>query len=466
MKLTPSILALLLVLTGVAPLPAQDAPLPPGIAWQPDWNQALALAKAENRPIMVAFVLKGEKANQEVMERHFKDPEVVQESRRFVCLVACRLAMEATMGVRADGETGPVSVDLGSASPDEIRKVEGIAQATLIKSKNVSCPQFFFLEPDGKTVLLRHVWMLPKAELLKKMRTAHGLFDPDSASADVKASLDQVSKLLEDAQSKDRGTRRSALGTLAALDDPRIAPFLVKRTQENIPSLERLEAIYIMGQRGNAKALSRLEELLQARDVTTRSYALVSMGKVGMEESLDPLLQMWKSERQDRVRTHVLRAIVACGVAVPETVEGVLLNALKGRAWLDQVTALHILNSHPTTPPLTKAILKCVGSGSKDVRTAAYVTIGNIMLTEALSLLKRRLPAEKGEVLAACQWALARLGEGFYEGETDPEEEVANLLPDRVLYEDDLEAILDGGGGGRGGGGRGGGGRGGGRRGR
>ena len=45
----------------------EDTQLPPGIAWQPDYGRALSVARTSNRPIMVAFLMKEEPANEEIM---------------------------------------------------------------------------------------------------------------------------------------------------------------------------------------------------------------------------------------------------------------------------------------------------------------------------------------------------------------------------------------------------------------
>lgn len=446
---------------------AQAPTLPPGIAWHPRWEDALAQAKAENKPLMVAFVLEGEPANEQIMREHFKAREIIELSRKFVCVAAAPRLTEKKKGIRFDGTEGDVSAKLGSASPAEIAKTEFLARTRLLEASKVSCPQFVFVAPDGKTLLLRHVWMLPKAELKKKMELALAFHAPDSAGAAVKKHRDQVASLLEQAKDKDKTIRRTALTALAKLDDPRIATFLVKRTQRTVPSEQRTEAIFTMGVRANAKVLTRLHELLKAKDLKTRIHAAIAIGKVGMADSISHIEAALKNEKQDRVRSHLLRALIAtCDDA--SIIEKALTKVMRRRAELDLVVALYLVKDLDATPAFKKAIKRLLTNNNKNVRTAAFVATGNLQLKEHVKTLKRRVGGEKGMPKAACEWALEQLGEGEFESEEDPETYVYELLPDNNLYEGDLEALVDENGrkpgGGRGG--RGGGGRGGGRRGR
>ena len=458
----------LFALTCLTALACAQAPtLPPGIAWQPDWDGALKLAAEQDKPLMVAFVLKGEPANEQVMRGHFRDGKLIALSRHFVCVAACPGLKEKQKGVRFDGTKGDVSVDLGSVSPAEIARVERDARTRLLEASKVSCPQFVFVAPDGKTILLRHVWMLPKAELRQKMEMALAFHKPEGAGEAVKKHRDQVSEFLVRATDKDKSIRRPALTFLAALDDPRISEFLVKRTRRNVASEQRHEAIFTMGVRANAKVLTRLHELLKAKDLKTRVHAAVATGKVGMADSISHLEKALKREKQDRVRSHLLRALVAtCEDAA--TLEKNLASVMKRRAELDLVVALYLVSSLDTIPALKKAIKRLLTNSNKNVRTAAFVAVGSLVLSEYAKTLKRRLPGEKGMPKSACEWALAAFGGPDYEADEDPETYVYDLLPDNNLYEGDLEALVDENGRRRGGGrgGRSGGGRSGGRSGR
>src|SRR5436853_72104 len=75
--------AVMLVLgAGIA---AQDKE--PQIAWEPDFDATLKAAKADGKPIFVAFIMDNESANNEIAKNHFHDKEIVAESKKFHCLI-------------------------------------------------------------------------------------------------------------------------------------------------------------------------------------------------------------------------------------------------------------------------------------------------------------------------------------------------------------------------------------------
>jgi hypothetical protein len=433
------------------PAAAQDAAEPsPFIDWQGDWDAALAQAQEQNKPIMVAFILRGESANEEVCRRHFKSPRIVEESRRFVCMLA------AGGDARPDDQAAPSNPAL------EMR-----ARTELMSSPTVSCPQFIFLMPDGKTTLVRHVWMLPEQELLKKMRLAYGFFDPERAGPEVRNHRDQVERLLEEAAGNNQDERRVALKTLARTDDPRVIEFLIKQTGPSSESTRRLEAIYFMRDKNNAKAIDCLHGLLNHRDTNTRFYAAIALEGIGMVESTPHLVHALKREGKERVRTHLVRAVASCAGDKGELKEAVL-KLLKSTGKLDKIAALYVATACEPDDELKKAIVRAAGHSSANVRSAAYYAIGTLKIEEARKRLKSRKSSERGQTLSCLLWALAQLGEDPYEEEDDPATIVRNELPDNHLYDGDLEGPEDDNrnrpGGGRPGGGRSGGRGGGGRR--
>src|SRR5262245_48092686 len=58
------------------------------ILWQRDLEQALALAKAEDRPLFLAVNMDGESASDRIVNEEYRDPAFVADTQPFVCLVA------------------------------------------------------------------------------------------------------------------------------------------------------------------------------------------------------------------------------------------------------------------------------------------------------------------------------------------------------------------------------------------
>ena len=60
------------------------------IVWRGDLESALAKAKAEKLPILIAFNMDGEGANDTMVSEVYRDAKVVGRSRKFLCLVASK----------------------------------------------------------------------------------------------------------------------------------------------------------------------------------------------------------------------------------------------------------------------------------------------------------------------------------------------------------------------------------------
>jgi hypothetical protein len=414
---------------------------PPGIAWQAEFETALDLAKKENKPIMVAFVMIDEPANDEIMRHHFKNPEIIAESRKFVCMVGCRGMKEAEEGIRVDGTKGRVSVQLGSADPAEIERVEACARAAFVGTHSISAPQFIFLAPDGERVLLRHVWMLSEHELLRKIRLAYAFHDPASAPEDFRKQADDVTRLMAEADDNNSAKRLAALTTLAGIDDPRVTEFLIRQTGPRADKAKRLEAIQRMGARGNAKVLDCLHALLKINDNMARIHTAISLGAIGMRESAEHLEKALKKENKDRVRCHILRALSTCHESF-EDMEPRLLSGLESNSQLDQVTALYLCAAALDPVPsdkLKRMILRKAQDTNTRVRCAAFYAIGTLSIQEARPLLERTASSLRGDAQACCQWAISLLGGTTYEGDVDPASLVLQGLPDTYLYSEPAE---------------------------
>ncbi|MCA8977512.1 MAG: hypothetical protein KDC98_22505, partial [Planctomycetes bacterium] len=58
------------------------------IHWQRSIDDALAIARAEGRPLLLALNMDGESASDRIVHEQYRDPAFVAGSRRYVCLVA------------------------------------------------------------------------------------------------------------------------------------------------------------------------------------------------------------------------------------------------------------------------------------------------------------------------------------------------------------------------------------------
>lgn len=427
---------------------AQD---PKVIQWETDFDVALTKARDTGKPIMIVFLMKGESANEDVARNHLHDATVVAASRKFVCLIGC-------IGLHTEHSDSPCTTFDGTTCKQH-EAVEVRARTTYMGSPVVEAPQFLFLAPDGKRVLLRHVWLLAAQELKKKMELAYAFHDPKNAAPEFRERSDRVLELLKQADGNNADERRMALAALASEDDPRIVEFLIRQTKPEVSSVKRLEAIDAMGTRGNAKVLPCLIDLLKQKDTQIRLHVAAVLENIGMRECAKALLDTLVKENQDLVRGRLLRALASCEKDA-EVIRKEMLKLMKGTGQPEVVAACLVAETQPRHPDVDKALQKVAASSNSSNRIGGYHAIGMLKILEAKGQIERQLSSDRDPAKSVGLWALAQLGGAPYGGEVDVAEVVADLQRDGALGDGEGGGKGGKGGGGRGGGGRGGGGRG------
>lgn len=359
------------------------------IAWRSDYDAAMKEAAEKNKPVWISFIMENEPANKQVKEQHFHDADILKLSQQFVCLLA------------------------NSAAYPEIDRR---AQLDFMNSPRISAPQFIFLKPDGKTVVVRHVWLLSPSELAKKMRTALALMDPANAGDDAKAERKRVDDLLVEAAGNNMAKRTGALAVLATTDDPRIVDFFVKQTAENVDELKRLEAIAAMGGRGsgNGAVFPVLQKLLTSGSQRIKIAAAIALEKLGMPESGPALAAALKKETKDRVKAALVRALAVCDGITPEHRK--LITAMaKAGGQTERTAALRAVAELMPDADTKAVLLAALKDQSNPVRAVAYYTVGIRTFDEALPIVEKQAPSEKSTDLKTLgAGALSALkGEGF-----------------------------------------------------
>jgi HEAT repeats len=393
-----SVAGWMLVLCGFL-LPQESRP---GIAWECDFDAVLKAAKADNRPIMIAFIMDDEPSNEEVVKVHFHDKDVVANSKSFHCMIAC-------IGVHAERSSEGACPRYGSPTCGLHQKDHQRAATAYLQSAEISAPQFLFLKPDGETMLLRHVWMLPPDELVRKMRLALGFSDPAKVTEAEKKVSEEVTKVLEEANDNNTVKRVAALAKLAMLDDPRILEFLIKQTSESVDGPRRLEAIDAMGTKGNAKALPVLAGLLKSSSVQIRNHAVVSLEKLAMAECAPAIRNALKNETKDNVRANLVRALAISDPKTPQHVK-IITSMIETGGPKERIGALRASLDLSISDSLKKALLTAAKDNSAQIRVCAFCALAKHQVKEAVTLMEKAIPQEKiQEAKAVTQEALAIL---------------------------------------------------------
>lgn len=146
------LIALLLALQGAVTAPARVPALCEPVAlerqifWQRSLEDALALAKSEARPILIALNMDGESASERIVRERYRDPRFVALTRRFVCLQGS-LFRHAPRDHSFDGQR-LASPRFGEITSGEAIVLEPILFDRFLGEERVA-PRHALILPDG-----------------------------------------------------------------------------------------------------------------------------------------------------------------------------------------------------------------------------------------------------------------------------------------------------------------------------
>lgn len=253
--------------TGTPARDPVDAPDARQILWQRDLEQALALARAEGRPLLLAVNMDGESASDRIVLENYHDPAFVAATRPFVCLVAS-VFRHNPRDHDEHGRRIPCP-RLGECTCGEHMALE---------------PQLFerFLS-DGERVAPRHALVLPDGSKAWDLSLSFDLHDIDRAlqasARDERERRGPAAELPCEVPELDwaaLAARRDARGR-AALEE-RLA-----RARGEIPLAHALAAIAAQGDAGAAPALRQVVARLAELSPELRARFVACVRALGLE---------------------------------------------------------------------------------------------------------------------------------------------------------------------------------------
>jgi hypothetical protein len=316
----PFLAAVVVVTTLLSPAVAQ-------IRWTPRFDEAMQVAKAESKVVLLAFNLAGERANDEMVADHYKDP-VLGKLSQFTVNVFCSIATEP----RVPGVT-----------PAQQQSAEQQARLSVLKigpGEDVIAPQHVFVGPDG-AVLSAVPYRITKGELEWAWVDAIRKLDPKfqwelstSARAPGRLSFGAVERgengkppTKEQVVEALKEVRKSRLGGMRNLteiellmksDHPEAVGF-VEATLNGLQATWLAPALDTMGMISPKVYHPVIGGYLSNRDESVRLAAAGALERLAEPKAYAALARQYKLEKADQVRGRLLRAMASCGPAQKET---------------------------------------------------------------------------------------------------------------------------------------------------
>ena len=412
--------------------------LPAQVAWRSlTVDEALAQAKKDRCIVMVAINMDGERANDEMVADHYKDPRFARLSQHCVALFAS-LADHGGKCPRAPGVACSVH-----------QAVEQTVRERWLKADDkgyVIAPQHLFLAADG-TVLVSVPYALTKGELEWVWVDAIHRVDPEFPwelapdahaprrleVAGVKApaaddqrppSAKEVADIL--ARMNKKFDFREAVANLQILvrSPEEAAQKYVKQVLANafVPNDNRAALLHQIGRLSPPVWWDEVLPYLAQKDSErVRREAAVALEQLGEKKAAEPLLARFPQETTDAVKGDILSALGRTAGANKKAV-ALLQEALtrsKPKPWpaelrLQAILAVAALDDRAAAVPLIHAALN---DSDAKVRSAALYVIATRRELALLPRLTAGLPDERDtrvQADLAAAVAVLKGGDGKY----------------------------------------------------
>lgn len=402
------------------------------IDWAQTFDEAFAEAKRRNVPVMIAFNMDNEWANDLIAKDYYHDPRVVELSRRMVCLVS------SVFDHGGHHEAGKKRVEcsrFGRITCVEHRDVDIHAREVYIRSRKVIAPQHLFCAPDGR-MLLRREWHLPKADLVHMMERSISALER-LAAAESGLSLEELLKRYDAAP--DDAARHWVVSDVLFSGRPELADefiqaILAKRTEESIVAL-----MDGLGYAGHPLGTDPAIKALDHKSPQARTHAAVALEQIADPKAADAIKKRLRREREEIVVKNLVRALGACANE-DEGIAGVLIGHTKRGSELERANALIALSCFPESEKVRKRLIEMLTDESNGrLRAAAAWSLGKLGVESALDALGSAL-ANENDALATTVMtnAIGRI-EGTLDWRFEYDEILENVAGDTIFRRDPVE---------------------------
>jgi len=357
-----------------------------GIIWDHDWDAAFTRAAAENKVVFLAVNMDGEKANDVLATKTYRDELLTPLAARTVNLAASRFEHGGKSCARFDG-----------LSCTEHQKVDVAARGKYLKAGldgQVIAPQHVWLDGAGK-VLLSVSYAVTAEELAWCFVTAIQRVDPKSdvkmpSSARAPRRLvidgvaggetirpltkDELEKALDALQKGGFGGNRVELVTsLLATDHPDAVEAVAKelagfglrngrggRGGEVEGALEQIQAmrralVHRIGVVSPPSFWEALAEAIEDEDPRMRTEVAAALEQLGAGDALKIVRKAFVAEKDMRAEQDFLRAVGACG-REDSGARKVILQHVKDKDAGIRHNAIYVLGLHAAEKDAAEAL--------------------------------------------------------------------------------------------------------------
>ncbi len=334
-----------------------------GIVWEASFDEALAKAKAENKPIFIAVNMDGEWVCEDLARNHYRDKRIVQLSEKMVNLFASKFYH------RGGTKTCPRAGNIRCSSHQEVEKevrrlvlgMKGEEGNTV--AGDMIAPNHIFLSPDGK-ITHSVAYMITPGELEWCLVEAIRKNDPGfkwslrssaraprrlvydkvtrpggggGGSAPRPLSGDELDAVLEEIKTTGRGNRggglRRNLASLIVTPDKRamevVRIYLTSRWIKHGGGQRLCEILHDIGRTSPPEFWEVVEPFVSDSLPDVRSEAIVALEQLAEPKSVKLLQKQWSKEKEKRVKWDLIRALASTGRGVKRIETLVLKTAEK-----------------------------------------------------------------------------------------------------------------------------------------
>ncbi len=382
------------------------------IAWQSDWEEALARAKSERRVVFLAVNMDGERANDRMAKQVYAEPGIVALAANAICLVASA----------SDHVTGGECSRFGTIACSEHRRVDIAARSSVLKPDAdgwVVAPQHVFLDPDGK-VILSVPYEIRASELewcfVRAFRALDpgysgapstsaraprrlvegGVYDPakNTASGSKVPTREEALELIALAKKgTEEAGRMPTIRAILSADEPEAIAFIQSELRRHagrgIGGDVRAEILRAIGARSPASYWEIAADFLDDGSPILRAEAVVAMEQLAAPGATKELGSLLAKEKAPEIQKDLVRALASCGADDPKVREKIARIAEKEKDPLVRANAIVALGNFPAGDPEIAALLeRLLKEGQGEDREAAACAMAFSRDTRWTSLLE------------------------------------------------------------------------------